>query len=196
MFTLSPLPYTYTALEPAIDAKTVEIHYTKHHQTYCDKLNAGLEWTEYSSWVLEDLLTNINSLPDNLKPVVRNHGGGLLNHTIYWETMIAGGSKPGAEFQQSIVGSFGSWAEFEKQYKDKALALFGSGWTWLEKDWDNLIITNYPNQENPLMYWKLPLLGIDVWEHAYYLHYQNRRVEYINGRRSLINWAEVEKKLS
>lgn len=194
-FTLAPLPYATNALEPIIDTKTVELHYGKHHQTYCDKLNAGIAGTEYETQTLEQLVSQTNTLPDNLKTIVRNHGGWLLNHNIYRATMIAGWSAPSDNFKATIEKSFGSRDEFQKQFVTNATNLFGSGRTRLEKDGDTLKITNYPNQENPLMYGKTPLLGLDVREHAYYLNYQNRRAEYINGRRSLINRSAVEKSL-
>lgn len=195
-FTLPPLPYAFDALEPVIDAKTVELHYTKHHQTYCDKLNAGLMGTEHEAMTLAQLLSNVAILPDNLKPIVKNHGGGLMNHDIYRVTMTPGWTEPSTEFKLLIEDSFGTREAFETEFKTKAAAVFGSGRTWLEKDGADLKITNYPNQENPLMYDKKPLLGLDVWEHAYYLHYQNRRPEYINGRRSIINWEAVEKMMN
>lgn len=187
MHSIIKLPYAYNALEPIIDAKTVEIHYTKHHQTYCDKLNAGLSGTEFEQYTLEDLLTHYPQLPDNLQWVVKNHGGWLYNHNIYRQTMTNKETTPSQNLETSISKSFGSRMNFEKEFKEKALSLFGSGRVWLEKEWNNLIISHYPNQENPLLYGKQAILGIDVWEHAYYLHYQNRRADYINGRRTLIN---------
>lgn len=196
MFTLPPLPYAFDALEPVIDTKTVELHYTKHHQTYCDKLNAGLKGTEYEEWTLEQLLFEINKLPDNLKTIVKNHGGGLYNHNIYRATMKPGWSKPSDYFTSQIEKSFASREGFQEQFIAQATALFGSGRTRLEMQNDKLEIKNYPNQENPRMYGKKPILGVDVREHAYYLHYQNRRPEYINARRNSIDWSAVEQNLS
>lgn len=187
MFTIDKLAYAYDALEPIIDAKTVEIHYTKHHQTYCDKLNAGLAWTEYSNYTIEKLLLQYNELPDTLKPLVKNHWWWLYNHNIYRKTMIPWWNIPSEKLIASINNSFGNRMNFEKEFKEKALSLFWSGRVWLEKDWNNLIISHYINQENPLLYKKKPILGIDIREHAYYLNYQNRRVDYIDGRRSIIN---------
>lgn len=187
MFTLDRLPYAFDALEPVIDARTVEIHYTKHHQTYCDKLNAGLTWTEFEHYSLRDLLLYYSELPDKLKPVVKNHWWWLYNHNLYRNTMYPWGKSPSEELQLIISQSFGSRINFENEFKEKALSLFGSGRVRLEKDGNNLIISHYPNQENPLLYKKDPILGIDIREHAYYLNYQNRRADYINGRRSIIN---------
>ncbi len=194
-FTLPPLPYAFDALESVIDAQTVELHYTKHHQTYCDKLNAWVAGTEYETRTLAQLLSKVHDIPDNLKPIVRNHGWWLMNHDIYWATMIPGGSKPSHDFKALVEGSFGSRDGFQEQFIANATALFGSGRTRLEVQTDKLQITNYPNQENPLMYGKKPLLGLDVREHAYYLNYQNRRPEYIKARRSIINRVAVEKML-
>lgn len=204
-FALPPLSYALNGLLPAIDARTVVLHYSKHHQTYCDKLNAWLTGTEYETWSLENLLSGINELPDNLKPIVKNHGGGLHNHNIYRATMTPGWSTPSDYLKSTISKSFGSWEAFETEFKNKATTLFGSGRTWLEiippsplwQEGGELVlqITNYPNQENPLMYWKKPILGCDIREHAYYLSHQNRRAEYVDGWWSLINWDEVEKNL-
>lgn len=192
MFTVDKLPYAYDALEPVIDTKTVELHYTKHHQTYCDKLNAGLTWTEFENYDLKDLLLHYNWLPEQLKTVVKNHWWWLYNHNIYRNTMVWWGKKPSEELVSTISQSFGSRANFENEFKEKSLSLFGSGRVRLEKDWNNLTISHYPNQENPLLYNKEPILGIDIREHAYYLNYQNRRADYVNGRRSIINREIVD----
>ena len=195
MHTLPALPYGYNALEPHIDAMTVELHYSKHHQTYCDKLNAGLAGTEFESLSLHDLVAQTRTLPESVQTIVKNHGGGLLNHNIYRETMTPGGSTPSANLQDSIAKHFGSWEEFKTQFTTKAVAVFGSGWTRLEKEGDNLIISNYPNQENPLMNGRQPILGVDVREHAYYLKCQNSRPEYLENRWSLINRDKVEQNI-
>lgn len=196
MFVLPLLSYWYDDLEPMIDAHTVELHYSKHHQTYCDKLNAWIKGTEYESRSLEQLLGGIDQLPDPLKQVVRNHGGGLYNHNVYRSTIKPGGSMPWTVLISLIEYHFGSRSEFETQFKTKASTLFGSWWTWLEYDGKDLLITNYPNQENPLMVGKTPLLWIDIREHAYYLNYQNRRWDYINGRRTLVDWDCVYQRYS
>lgn len=196
MFVLPPLPYAFDALEPVIDTKTVELHYTKHHQTYCDKLNAGIVGTEYEKRELEQLLFKIHSTPHNLQPIIRNHGWGLYNHNVYRATMKAGGSKPSANFKEIINKSFASREGFKEQFITKATTLFGSGWVRLELSNDKLEITHYINQENPLMYGKKPVLGLDVREHAYYLHYQNRRPDYINAWWEIIDRAEVENRLA
>lgn len=195
-YSLLPLPYWWDALEPMIDAHTVEIHYTKHHQTYCDKLNAGIVWTPYESFILEDLISQTNSLPDPLKLIVKNHGWWLLNHTIYWATMTPWWRAPSDTFIQIINDTFGSRKQFEDEFKIKAWLLFGSWWTWLQEKDGIVSIQNYPNQENPLMNDFHPIVGIDLWEHAYYLKHQQKRVEYIHNRWSLIDRSEVEKRVT
>ena len=193
MFTLPKLGYDYTALEPHIDAKTMEILYTKHHQTYVDKLNAGLEkQPDLLEKPVEELLKEINSLPAEVKTVVQNHGGGHANHTLFWQLLTPGGAKePEAELKTALDSSFGDWAKFQEQFTTAATNRFGSGWAWLAVNGGKLEIVSTANQDSPLMEGKTPVLGIDVWEHAYYLKYQNKRPEYITAFWNVINWTEV-----
>lgn len=193
-YTLSPLPYAFDALEPLIDARTVEIHYTKHHQTYCDKLNAGLVGSDYEWLPLEELVSKVSSLPTALQTIVKNHGWWLLNHTIYRDTMRPGWSAPTQEFTERIGESFWSREQFQDEFTTKAASLFGSWWTWLQAKDTTLSVQNYPNQENPLMAGFLPLVWIDLREHAYYLKHQNKRADYIADRRSLIDRKLVEQR--
>jgi Fe-Mn family superoxide dismutase len=200
MFTLPNLPYSYEALEPFIDAKTMEIHHSKHHATYITKLNAGLEnYPELLEMDIETLISKYNELPEEVKTVVKNHGGGHLNHSIYWTLMTLNSDErkePSDEIKNQIGDSFGGFDNFKTQFKDKATNLFGSGWTWLIKNKEGKFeIKNYPNQENPLMYGEYPILGIDVWEHAYYLKHQNLRNLYIALWMDIINWREVERRM-
>lgn len=192
MFTLPPLPYTYDALEPYIDAQTMEIHHSKHHQAYVDKLNGAVVGTEWEEKPLDELLQSLPLLPDNIKTVVKNHGWGHRNHTFFWNIMIPGWSTPSDNFMQIINKNFGSFDSFKEQFATAALANFGSGRTRLIKKHDDLEIVNTPNQNNPLMDYNKAILGIDVREHAYYLKYQNRRAEYLTNRRSVVNWNKVE----
>lgn len=187
------LPYEYGDLQPYIDEETMKLHHTKHHQTYVDKLNAGLEWTEYAHWSLEKLLTNINSLPEKLQPIVKNHAGWTHNHNLFWNIMTPGWSMISSKMKNLFEQSFGWLDAFQADFEKAAQWVFGSGWTWLVKDWENLKIITTPNQDSPLMQWLKPLLWLDVWEHAYYLKYQNRRPEYITNWWNVIDWEEVEK---
>lgn len=191
-FTLPELPYAYDALEPHIDAKTMEIHHTKHHQTYIDKLNAALEWTEHAEKTLEELLQSIDILPENIRGAVRNHGGGHWNHSFFWKIMSPEDTQPSDEFKKVIAGSFGGMDAFKKMFTDAALGVFGSGWAWVIKKYDDLEIVTTPNQNNPLMNGDKAVLGIDLWEHAYYLKCQNKRAEYIENFWNIINWSQVE----
>ncbi len=191
-FTLSALPYAYDALEPHIDAKTMELHYSKHHQTYVDKLNAAIAGTEWEEKSLHELLQSIDILPTAIKGAVRNHGGWHRNHMAFWNMLTPGWSAMSSSFEKAIKDSFGSVESFKEKFIASALAVFGSGWTWLVKDRDELVIKNTPNQDNPLMLGEKAILGIDVWEHAYYLKCQNRRAEYLENIRHVINRAHVE----
>lgn len=196
MHTLPKLPYDYNALEPYIDAQTMEIHCTKHHQTYCDKLNAWLEnHPDYQKLSLEELVSSIDTLPDSLKHIVRNHGWGMINHNIFRATMTDNFTDPDMDLIDKMAHEFWSFEAFKLDFETKALWLFWSWWTWLEKDGDKLIITNYSLQENPLMYGKKPILWLDLREHAYYLKNQNRRWDYIKNWWDTINWAEVQKNI-
>ena len=197
--TLPPLPYDAAALEPHIDAQTMQIHHGKHHNAYVTNLNAALEKApELASKSLEDLLANLNSAPEAVRGPIRNNGGGHWNHSLFWTLMApkAGGEPTGA-VAQAITSSFGDFAKFREQFKAAAVGRFGSGWAWLVADGDKLAITSSPNQDNPIMDGKKPssiLLGLDVWEHAYYLKYQNRRPDYIDAWWNVVNWAEVSKR--
>jgi superoxide dismutase, Fe-Mn family len=197
MFTLPALTYSYTALEPVIDAKTMEIHYTKHHQTYVDKLNAALEkYPDLQKKSVEDLLRDIKSVPAEVKTAVQNHGGGHANHTLFWTILTPDSpGAPGGKLLTGIEQTFGSYETFKNQFTDAATNRFGSGWAWLiVTPGKELQITSTANQDSPLMEGNTPIFGLDVWEHAYYLHYQNRRPDYIKAFWGLVNWAEVERR--
>jgi Fe-Mn family superoxide dismutase len=189
---LPKLAYSYDSLEPFIDAKTMEIHYSKHHKTYVDKLNAALEkHPEFQKKKVEDLLMGLNKVPEDIRTAVRNHGGGVFNHNFFWQ-ILKKGTKPKAEIEKAIIKKFGSFDEFKKQFTDKATTLFGSGWTWLVmNNKKELEIMQTSNQDSPISQGKIPLITIDVWEHAYYLKYQNRRAEYIEAFFNVINWDKV-----
>ena len=188
---LPALPYAYDALEPFFDAKTMEIHHTKHHQTYVDKLNAALEGDEnLQKASAEDLLKDLNSVPENIRTAVRNHGGGHANHSFWWQ-MLRKDVRYSGEIAKAIDSKFGSYDDFKDKFSETAALLFGSGWTWLVFSNGELEIMTTPNQDSPLSQGKTPILGIDVWEHAYYLKYQNRRPDYINAFFNLINWEQV-----
>ncbi len=196
MHTLPNLPYDYAALEPYIDEATMKLHHTKHHQIYVDKLNAALEkYPELVVQPLEDLVRDVAKMPDDIKTAVKNHGGGHYNHSLFWEMLAPySGSepKPEGELAEAINQAFGDYDKFKEAFKNSSLSVFGSGWTWLVVDQDkSLKIVNTPNQENPITVGQTPILGIDVWEHAYYLKYQNRRPEYIDNFFQIINWAKV-----
>lgn len=197
MFTLPKLDYGYEALEPHIDAKTMEIHHTKHHQTYVDKLNAALTGhDDLLSKSVEELCGMIDQLPTELQTPVRNHGGGHFNHSMFWKIIGPNaGGKPSGLLMEEIEKTFLNFENFTKEFNDKAAAHFGSGWCWLAwgKD-EGLHIHSLPNQENPYMHKHVPIMGIDVWEHAYYLKYQNKRPDYIAAFWNVINWAEVQKR--
>ncbi|MGO2513897.1 superoxide dismutase [Marinomonas polaris] len=192
-FTLPELPYAYTALEPHIDALTMEIHHSRHHQTYVNGLNAALEGTAYADWSLERLLLEITSLPENVQGAVRNHGGGHANHSLFWLVMSPeGGGEPQGPLADAIQQSFGSFEEFKQLFIKAALSRFGSGWAWLVKDQQGkLRVTSSANQDSPFMDGLTPILGLDVWEHAYYLQYQNKRPDYVAAFFNVINWSQV-----
>jgi len=195
-FELLPLGYDYAALEPHIDARTMEIHYTKHHQAYVNNLNNALANTEWQSKSLEELLGNVSKLP----PAVRNNGGGHYNHTLFWKILANnGGNGPTGELAESLNKTFGSFDKFKELFTNAAMTRFGSGWAWLVKTGSELKITSTPNQDNPLMdnaeVKGVPVLGVDIWEHAYYLKYQNRRNEYLAAFWNVVNWDEVGKRL-
>lgn len=192
------LPYDYAALEPAIDKETMMLHHDKHHQTYVDKLNAALaSHPEISYESVDELLTNFATVPEDIKSAVRNHGGGHSNHSIFWNILAPAGQTPSNELKTTIGAAFESFEKFQELFNAAATAHFGSGWTWLIKNKEGkLEIKSYPNQDSPYMDGATPIFGIDVWEHAYYLKYQNRRPEYITAFWTVINWTEVEKRLN
>ena len=196
-FTLPPLPYAYDALEPHIDARTMEIHYTKHHQTYVNNLNAAIEKApELGGKSLDDLMRGINSVPEAVRTAVRNNGGGHWNHSMFWQVMSANaGGEPSGKLADAIKSAFGDFAKFKEQFAAAATGRFGSGWAWLLNDGGKLSITSTPNQDNPLMDGKNAILGLDVWEHAYYLKYQNRRPDYIAAWWNVVNWDAVAARL-
>jgi len=198
-FTLPPLPYDFAALEPHIDAKTMEIHHGKHHQAYVNNLNAAVEKApELQGKSLEDLLKNVNSAPEAVRTAVRNNGGGHWNHSFFWQIMgPKAGGEPSGALGDAIKSSFGGFDKLKEQFGTAAAGRFGSGWAWLLNDGGKLSITSTPNQDNPLMDGKSPnsiLLGIDVWEHAYYLKYQNRRPDYVTAWWNVVNWGAVSKR--
>ncbi len=193
---LPALPYAFDALEPHIDTKTMEIHHGRHHAAYVNNLNAALEkHPELFEKSLEDLLTSLDSLPEDIRGAVRNNGGGHANHTLFWEIMSKnGGGAPTGELADEINTSFGSFDQFKEEFAKAAMTRFGSGWAWLIVDGGKLSITSTPNQDTPVMEGKTPILGLDVWEHAYYLNYQNKRPDYIAAFWNVVNWDEVSKR--
>jgi len=195
-FTLPALPYDFAALEPHIDAKTMEIHHGKHHQTYVNNLNAAIEKApELASKSLDDLMRNVNSLPEAVRTPIRNNGGGHWNHSMFWQIMAPkAGGEPGGNLGAAIKSAFGDFAKFREQFSAAGVGRFGSGWAWLINKGGKLSITSTPNQDNPLMEGQKAIMGLDVWEHAYYLKYQNRRPDYINAWWNVVNWKEVEKR--
>ena len=192
-FTLPALPYDFAALEPSIDARTMEIHHDKHHAGYVNNLNAALEKApELQSRSLDDLLQHLDSIPESIRTAVRNNAGGHWNHSMFWEIMSPkGGGEPTGKLADAIKKSFGDFATFQTQFADAAAKRFGSGWAWLVKDGSKLTITSTPNQDTPVMEKKHPILGVDVWEHAYYLKYQNKRGDYVSAWWKVVNWPEV-----
>ena len=196
-FTLPQLPYDFGALEPHIDAKTMEIHHGKHHQTYVNNLNAAVEKApELANKSLDDLMKNVNSAPESVRTAIRNNGGGHWNHSLFWQVMAPkAGGEPGGSVGKAIKEAFGDFAKFREQFNAAGAGRFGSGWVWLISDGGKLSITSTPNQDNPLMEGKKAILGLDVWEHAYYLKYQNRRPDYMTAWWNVVNWGEVEKRL-
>ena len=195
-FTLPPLPYDFAALEPFIDARTMEIHYTKHHAGYVNNLNAALEKApELQSRSLDDLLQHLDSVPEAIRAAVRNNAGGHSNHSMFWEIMAPkAGGEPTGKLADAIKASFGDFATFQKQLSEAAAKRFGSGWAWLVKDGSKLSITSTPNQDTPVMEGKHPILGVDVWEHAYYLKYENKRADYVTAWWNVVNWPEVARR--
>jgi Fe-Mn family superoxide dismutase len=195
--TLPPLPYAFNALEPHIDARTMEIHHGKHHQAYVTNLNAALDkHPELHSKTVEELLAGINSVPEDIRTAVRNNGGGHANHTMFWEIMgPSGGGAPSGKIADAINSAFGGFDKFKEEFKKAAVGRFGSGWAWVIDNGGKLSIESTANQDSPLMEGKKIVFGIDVWEHAYYLHYQNRRPDYVDAWWNVVNWAAINKRL-
>lgn len=196
-FEVPPLPYPYDALEPYIDKQTMELHHDKHHQAYVDNANAGLANTSYANASVEEVLTNLDKIPEEVRTKVRNNAGGHYNHTLFWQMMKpGGGGEPSGALAEAINATFGSFAQFKEQFKAAAVGHFGSGWAWLVHDGSGLKIVTTPNQDNPISQGMTPLLGVDVWEHAYYLKYQNRRPEYLDNWWNTVNWEFVAQRFS
>jgi Fe-Mn family superoxide dismutase len=197
-FTLPELPYAYDALEPHIDARTMEIHHGKHHKTYVDNLNAALEkHPDFNAGDdIEALMRRFDEVPEAIKTAVRNNGGGHANHSLFWQVMgPGGGGAPTGVIADEINSTFGSWDALKQKLVDTGKGRFGSGWSWLVDEGGKLVVTDSPNQDSPLMNGQFPLLGIDVWEHAYYLNYQNRRPDYLEAWFNTVNWDFVNKRL-
>jgi superoxide dismutase, Fe-Mn family len=196
-FTLPQLPYGFDALEPHVDATTMSIHHGKHHQTYVNNLNAAIEKSpELAEKSLDDLMSGINDVPEAVRTAVRNNGGGHWNHSKFWEWMSPAGGEPTGALADAIQDSFGGLDKFKEQWSAAGVGRFGSGWVWLLKDGKKLSITSTPNQDNPLMEGKTAILGLDVWEHAYYLKYQNRRPDYIAAWWNVVNWDDVYRRFN
>jgi Fe-Mn family superoxide dismutase len=188
------LTYAFDALEPHIDARTMEIHHDKHHAAYVTNLNAALEGTDLGDLPIEQLIADLSRVPEDKRTAVRNNGGGHANHTLFWEIMGPGGGAPSGELAAAIDGAFGSLDALKAQVNDAGVKRFGSGWTWLVWNGSGLAVESTPNQDSPLMEGRTPILGIDVWEHAYYLHYQNRRPDYLAAWWNVVDWDAVSAK--
>ncbi len=196
-FTVPPLPYAYNALEPHIDEQTMKIHHDKHHAAYVANANAALEGTQWADSSVEEVLTSLGSLPADKQGPVRNNAGGHYNHTLFWESMgPGGGGEPSGALGDAIASTFGSFGDFQSQLKAAGIGRFGSGWAWLVHDGSGLAIVSTPNQDSPISDGKTPLLGVDVWEHAYYLKYQNRRPDYLDAWWNTVNWDKVAERLA
>ena len=191
-FTLPPLPYSYDALEPHIDEATMKLHHGKHHQAYVDKLNAAIASSEWESKSLDEIMASLDKVPDKIKAAVRNNGGGHYNHSLFWQWMSpTGGGEPTGKLAEAINAKFGSFAKFKEEFEAAGMSRFGSGWVWLIQDGSELSITTTPYQDCPVSEGKKVLLGNDLWEHAYYLKYQNRRPEYLAAWWNVVNWNKV-----
>jgi Fe-Mn family superoxide dismutase len=196
-FSVPDLPYDYAALEPHIDEATMRVHHDKHHQAYVDKANGALEGTEWADSDVEDVLKSLDSLPADKQGPVRNNAGGHYNHTLFWQMLSPdGGGAPSGDLGAAIDAAFGSFEDFKAKFKEAGIGQFGSGWAWLVKDGDGVAIVKTPNQDSPISDGKEPLLGCDVWEHAYYLKYQNKRPDYIDAFWNVVNWTYVEERFS
>ena len=191
-YELPKLPYAYDALDPDIDARTMEIHYTKHHQAYVDNLNKAIKGTDLEKKTVEDLISDLNAVPENIRTVVRNNGGGHANHSFFWKIMgPKAGGEPKGKLADDIKSAFGSFDQFKEKLSTAGVGRCGSGWAWLIKKNGGLEIISTPNQDSPLMEGNTPILGVDVWEHAYYLKYQNRRADYLKAWWNVVNWDAV-----
>ena len=196
-YSVPPLPYDYNALEPTIDEATMKLHHDKHHQAYVDKANAALEGTDFTDKPVEDLIKNLNSLPSDKQGPLRNNAGGHYNHSLFWTWMAPGqGGEPSGALGEAIGSAFGSFDEFKSQFKAAGVGRFGSGWAWLVHDGSKLAIVSTANQDSPISNGQVPLLGVDVWEHAYYLKYQNKRPEYLDAFWNVVNWDYVAQRLA
>ena len=194
-YQLPELPYAYNALEPYVDTQTMQIHHTKHHQTYINNINAGVEGSEWEKLSVEELVKRVNDVPSELKNNVINNAGGHANHSLFWTIMSPQGGAPTGAIAQAIDGQLGGLEAFKKAFTQAALTRFGSGWAWLSVTPENkIVVESSANQDSPLMHGNTPILGLDVWEHAYYLQYQNRRPEYIAAFYNVINWDEVNRR--
>jgi superoxide dismutase, Fe-Mn family len=191
-YSVPDLPYDYNALEPSIDEQTMHVHHDKHHQAYVDKVNAALEGTEWADKPIEEVVANLSSLPADKQGPVRNNGGGHYNHSLFWEWLSPnGGGAPDGALAQAIDSAFGSFDDFKSTFKAAGVNQFGSGWAWLVHDGSGLAVVSTANQDNPLTNGSKPLLGVDVWEHAYYLKYQNKRPDYLDAVWNVVNWQKV-----
>jgi superoxide dismutase, Fe-Mn family len=196
-YEVPPLPYDYAALEPHIDEQTMRLHHDKHHQAYVDKANGALDGTEHEGKPIEEVVANLDSLPADIKGVVRNNGGGHLNHSLFWESMSPdGGGEPSGDLASAIDDAFGSFDAFKEQFEAAGVNQFGSGWAWLVVDGGALKVTSSANQDNPVTNGQTPLLGNDVWEHAYYLKYNNRRPEYLKAWWNVVDWGKVAERFA
>ena len=193
-YEVPPLPYGYDALEPHIDKATMRVHHDKHHQAYVDKVNAALDGTDWDGKSIEEVLKNLDALPADKQKAVRNNGGGHYNHSLFWVSMSPdGGGEPDGALREAIESAFGSFDDFKAKLKETGVNQFGSGWSWLVHDGSGLAVVGTPNQDNPISNGQTPLLGVDVWEHAYYLKYQNKRPDYITAFWSAVNWDTAAK---
>ena len=191
-YELPELPYAKDALEPHVDAKTMEIHHGKHHAGYVSKVNAAIEGTDLGSKSIEELVSNLDAVPEDKRGAVRNNGGGHANHSLFWSVMSgSGGGAPSGDLASAIDSEFGSFDAFKEKFSSAAATRFGSGWAWLSVDGGKLVVESTPNQDSPLMEGRTPILGLDVWEHAYYLNYQNRRPDYVSAFFNVVDWNAV-----
>jgi superoxide dismutase, Fe-Mn family len=196
-YEVPPLPYDYAALEPHIDEQTMRLHHDKHHQAYVDKTNGALEGTEWADKPIEEVIANLDALPDDERGPVRNNGGGHLNHSLFWESMSPdGGGEPSGDLGSAIDDAFGSFDAFKEQFEAAGVGQFGSGWAWLVLDGGSLKITSTPNQDSPISSGATPLVGNDVWEHAYYLKYQNKRPDYLKAWWNVVDWDKIAQRFA